>query len=528
MTTPVYTTPTGVMGGVDDPNNASGLGAPAIIRGTVYAHLCAGVTVGSGNSGTVQTATGVGLQAGITYAAAHNLIFQINPGTYEINNVLGLVIPPGDLFKWKGFRGQTIITQFYATTPGAPILTLGNSSTATFTAEIDGVMLLYGASQTGFTSANALVINQTGWCTFKNIAINQGGGFSQYNSIVIGTSSFSCTWSDITAVSAQQNHLLVNGGGSGSVFNNIHLSQGGVGTYNALAGNYVNWNSSGSDEMTFIQLNVEWGACNTPILVAENLGMKFVSLHVEGIEFTGSYPRLMSSSYSAVSIDSLDIADCIFRSANYSGVPAIFGDYVTGGASNITVNNMTWTVNSGSVNPGGAAELNAAVNMILPSSTTDYFPNFTINKFFARDTVGSIIAPNLQFDTHMPVSASAFQFPAQCGMYNYGPGGSSCDKAEINISATYTHYGQYTDATILVPATVTGFTLTLSNVMGATGTQNVKNGNTVHVRRMAGTASGTLLVKDDAGTTLTTSTTQGVDYFYQFTGTHYVLFTPVT
>jgi hypothetical protein len=96
------------------------------------------------------------------------------------------------------------------------------------------------------------------------------------------------------------------------------------------------------------------------------------------------------------------------------------------------------------------------------------------------------------------------------------------------VSAAYTHYGQQIDATLLVPASTSGFTITLSNMMGPAGTQNTTTGTRVHITRLSGTYAGTILVKDDAGTTLTTSAAAALNQDYVFNGTHYVTFTPVS
>src|SRR4051812_19841188 len=76
----------------DDPSNASGLGAAAIIRGSLYADAISGIVVGGGQNTATQQNNATLLQNAITYCAAHNKIFEIQ-GTYEINNSTGLVIP---------------------------------------------------------------------------------------------------------------------------------------------------------------------------------------------------------------------------------------------------------------------------------------------------------------------------------------------------------------------------------------------------------------------------------------------------
>jgi hypothetical protein len=131
----------------------------------------------------------------------------------------------------------------------------------------------------------------------------------------------------------------------------------------------------------------------------------------------------------------------------------------------------------------------------------------------------------LGFDGHMPVGT--FVGPQKFDRYEYGPNGSTVKHAVIDITANYTHYGQHVDATLIVPASVTGFTITLAATMGATGNEPVATGNRVYFIRQSGTASGTVLIKDAAGTTLATNTANA-HLSFRFNGSQYVALTPVT
>src|SRR6478752_5541432 len=115
----------------DDPTNASGLGAPALIRGTLYADHISGIVLGSGQSTATQQNNATLLQNAINYCATNNKIFEIQ-GTYEINSSAGLVIPantytnPG--FWWIGSPTNTLIRQTYNSGSGAPVLTVGSTT----------------------------------------------------------------------------------------------------------------------------------------------------------------------------------------------------------------------------------------------------------------------------------------------------------------------------------------------------------------------------------------------------------------
>lgn len=529
---------------VDDPTNASGLNAPAITRGTVYAHMCAGVTVGAGQSTGTRQATATGLQNAITYAATQGKFFEIVPNIYEINSSSGLVIPYNGFssagFRWIGASG-TYINQFYNGGTGSPILTVGDTSGANYTsgAIIDGMTLNYGVAQTGLTSSNSLMIGNAFECEYKNISVQSSGQPAAYQNVVLqgGADVFSCKFTNFSCGQATQNKIYLAAAATGNTWDNIYLANGPgniigspASAWNALAGSYINF-ANALSEQTFIRLNCEWGKCNQMVYSAgfPSMGIKFIGMHVEGVLLTGSFPIFFYTSGCQMNIDTIDFIDCVVQSGNLSGVAAVFSDY---GAftSSVQVNGFTWTNNFSET-----TEINTPISLFevgggVPSNDQSVF---VVSNGYLRDAAGSVVGTNIfsanfNFDSHMPITASQFRGPLQWEHYSYGAMGSTVKKAVIAIAATYTHYGQYVDATILVAASVTGFTITLAATQGATGTQAVATGNTVHMRRESGSASGTVLVNDDAGTTLATSTTAAADYWFVFNGTHYVTFTPVT
>jgi hypothetical protein len=215
----------------------------------------------------------------------------------------------------------------------------------------------------------------------------------------------------------------------------------------------------------------------------------------------------------------------VIQSANFTGTMSLINDFKDG-ASAIQINNFTWVNNF-------TGQVTAPILIFEPTGDAngDDQPTIAINKGFLRDASGTNPFPaNFKFDLHMPTTSSQFRGPSKFMNYEYGPGGSVVRGAAINVSATYNHYGQYSGAHIFVPASITSFTITLKATMGASGNQAVPAGQWVHIRRQSGTASGTLTVVDDAGTTLTTNTTSAQDFFYQMSAStgHFVAYTPVT
>jgi hypothetical protein len=525
--------------GIDDPTNVIGLGAPAIIRGTVYPHLATGVTIGAGQTTTVRQANATALQACITDAVANQKYIEWIAGTFEINSSTGLVIPAEGSGAYSmtmvGSMSGTNIIQFYNGGTGSPVLTIGDitGGTSHFGIHISGFQLSYGSSQTGLVNSTPLVIGAGYDGEISDIAL---AGFTNPSyrllSILGGTSGvFSMNIRNIFGRGFTQDGLYVNASGStGNHLDNVYLSCSASGTYTAIAGSFVNI-ANGTQDWHFNRLNCEGGACNCLITYpGGSNGHVYTGLHCEGIKFTGFNPTIFTLTNS-VTVNGFDLIDPIVESANMSGNLFLASAYVGSGAAGIAgdcqINNFNIVLNN-------ASEVNTAIGMFVQVNGPlgDALGTAEVSHATIQ-CQGGAPTNELQgfifWDAHLAANANVIV--NGWGRYTFGAHGSKIEKALLTIAATYTHYGQFVDATILVPATITGFTITLSAVMGATGTQAVTTGNTVHVRRMTGSASGTLLVKDDAGTTLLTSTTAATDSWFIFNPTgsaHYVTFTPVT
>lgn len=518
----------GNYGGIDDPTNVSGLGAPAIIRGTVYGHLAAGVTMGSGNTQTVQTATAVGLQNAINYASSANKFFELVPGDYEIYSSTGLVIPnTGGSFFWRGQEGATVITQFYHSGSGAPIITIGDISgnSLSYGMDIDGMFLRYGASQSGLTASNACIICPSFGGKFKGIDVSISLGFIPYNGIAIYSlggpyagSFYSNSCADWQISGAVANLLAIYDGGTGNVFDNIYLNNDGA----ALTGSYLLMDAGQIPEWTFRQLNCELGSCNTVISLNQNVGIRFEAVHVEQVVMTGTNPTIfLTQGECNVDIDTLDLIDIQWLTTNMTGNPTIFSDY-TPAPGLIRCRNLNMVTYLTSQITSTVVAFNSS------SSPTDNIDSCIIDGIYIDDATATGQYTGHFLLDYNAAPQSAYPTPSSIVHYRWNQWASVVDGAVIPISATFTLYGQYINTTIQVPATISGFTLTLSNVMAATGSQPTATGTVTHIRRLSGTGSGTLLVKDDAGSTLTTSTTAAQDYYYIFNGLHYVAFTALT
>ncbi len=152
--------------GSDDPSNTSGLGAPAIVRGTIRGATVNGLTVGVGMSAAVRTANHTALQAALNYAVSNGKFFELEPNVYEIispTGGVGLQVTPTAVnndFVWRGTR-QSRIIQYGS---NVSVLTIGDPTGGTLARGFDmrGLRVEYGVAQgaviTGSISGTTLTV----------------------------------------------------------------------------------------------------------------------------------------------------------------------------------------------------------------------------------------------------------------------------------------------------------------------------------------------------------------------------------
>jgi hypothetical protein len=488
----------------------------------------AGGFVGTGSTQTQRQNNATYIQAALDLCNSRGLTCWAPAVTFEIENAAGLLIRasynPG--FKFIGTRCGTIFSQFYTTGQGAPIMTFGDTTgaTALFRATIDGMSLRYGASMSTKTSAQAVVFGACAWCNFDNIEVGIGGVTNPaYDGMYFyaggGNNFFSNGARNWQIWGFQRDGLRIAQGGTGNVWDNIYINNGASGTYNAYTGYYVNVTQSFT-ENTFIQLNCEWGAGNGVLFMQDCTGVNIKCLHVEGIKMTGANPFIVYNVASTLTFDTFDLVDVLVQTANFTGAAMILQDFSGTGTTLIT--NFNWLNNA-------SGQVNTTITLLALNSATDAAPQHRVMNGKLRDGSGNaIFNGRFQFDAHMPVAS--FAVPLLWGEYVYGQAASVVRGAMIqSVTATHTVYGQYEDATYIIPLTITAFTITLANTMGATGTQTPKGNNRVRIKRASGTASGTLTVNNGSASAIAGPPNTGgaaVDYLYN--GTNYVTFTPVT
>jgi hypothetical protein len=118
------------------------------------------------------------------------------------------------------------------------------------------------------------------------------------------------------------------------------------------------------------------------------------------------------------------------------------------------------------------------------------------------------------------------------GRFQFGINLSRSFGTVRSVTATsYTHYGADIDATLIYPASMSGTaTCTLANTFKASGTGSTTppmSGNTVRIRRAAGTFANNLAVVNGgpAAGTLWTNSSAAAENQFTFNGTNWVLST---
>jgi hypothetical protein len=512
----------------DDPANASGLGAPAILRGTVNAYSLSGLTIGAGQTTTVRQNNATALNNAFTYCQANGKYFEMPGGTYEINAAGGLIAPA------TGGKGLTIRGEYNAASivqyaVNAPILTVGDPTNTTFSQnhDISGLILSYGVS--GQTSVAPLVLGSQTMSVFQKIKVGNygaaGGGFSQ-DAVSIPSVFFSNRVYDLEVTNFSRYGLnIVDSGSTSNSFDNIYMTNAADVSGAGACSAYIQ--ASASHGNFFTRLNCEWASTNTAINLAGGIGFGdcyvFNDVHFEGVKLTGANPCFFLGNASTVLVNGLDLTNCTIQSANLTGSPALIYDYQGGWSGSYKIQNLY-------INPGNTSGL-WAVPVFLYRGYNNALDDWTSNVEISGGHVidnnaNDVLTNRLAFDSKMPVAT--FRSPMRWTRYVYGPAYSKVERAMLQISSTYTHYGQYEDAVIVVPNSITSFTITLATTMGASGTQKVRTGNTVRIRRQSGTAAGTLTVAFGGTGTPSTNTTAPADLWYVFDGTNWQTFTPVT
>ena len=458
----------------------------------------------------------------------------------------GLSIPYGGNGYNMNLRGAgrqgSILTQFYV---GAPCLTIGDISNPGTNPcvglSIGGLSLSYGASQTGQTASQQLIIGVMYDSEIFDIELNNFTN-PAYDCVAMPNANFSNNFRNFFIWGWQRHGMIINAfaqGVTGNHFDNIYMTVGGNPTYPLMSGNFINF-ANQVQEFHMNRLNCEWSGTNAVFAMPSGVdGLTITAMHCEGVQFCGFNPSIFNGLAISATVDTLDIVSPNVTNGSPAGNPMsgemyILNDYTSGlgFASNINIHGLNFIAYAtGNIT-------SATLGMLVENSTlNDDVSVMSVESLRTRDGRGGANINMWQgliaTDSHLAVSANALVM--NWGLYKYGVLGSIISKATLYVTGTYTLYGQLEDTTIIVPTTITPFTLTLAHTMGATGNQLPRIGNTVHVRRQTGSASGTLTIADATGGTITTNAAGAVDLYFIYAGvtggtvgSAWIAFTPVT
>lgn len=494
------------------------------IRGTVLAHAWPGVTVGTGLDSATRQANGTALQAAITYASNNKKILEFWPGTYEFELAGGLIVPDGysNGIIIKGGRGvdASILKQY---TDNTPILTCGSDVGNGYKIDIDGLTFRYGNSQSGNTNSDCLRIKACWKSTFRYL--DAEGGYNNFH-INGGDFFFQNIIEHIKGHSAIQNIFYWQRFGTGNIFRDLYLHQGGAPTTATLGGSVFRADAGGAaqSETVIEQLNIEWGQCNTPMYLKGLRNVTFISTHFEGGILTGSDPALVYIEGSDVAFNGGYLLNNKMLAANVtSGKPSFIRD---GYNSSVKVSNFTTEEPSTTTNDTewygfsrAGYEQNDAPSLI------------ELEQFkFISSASGYPVAVNFSPTSAMSLSNYPNVRWGAIGKVTQYAGMPIIERARLTMTgSTYTLYGHFNDTFILSPTNAGATrTVTLSNKMGPTGSigenMTTPHGRMAHVYRRTGTADAfDLIVKNHDGTTLSTITTSDTKKSFYFNDTDWVL-----
>jgi hypothetical protein len=513
-------------------DTVGGIPAPYISKGSLDIanwFLANGGALGDMSGTPSQRATnGAVLQNAINLAITDGKAIEFFPSArIEINNAAGITIPWSQSgFVWRGSSGaKSGIVQFAT---NAPILIIGDitgSANLGGQASIDGIYIAYGVSQTGNTGALALQLGAWASSGFRNIKVDKFGPAGTFPAYVPWTevnASFSSKFENLNIQGGQQSvmRLTQSGATSGNVYSNVFCTCGNLNAPVALSSYAVGWPNAGITNSIFEQLNIEAVSANTIINCPGARGVVFADTHMETISLTGAGPTVFAGASSSMSILGCTLD---FRCTTADGT-TFWGVFVgTFGEDNVVMEDIVLLSNSSD---------SGAVNLPFYLTTTgaplaDAPQSVTLRGLKVSDNNSGGLANNVALDQNMPLAN--FASPDTVAEYRFGFNISRTFGAIRRVSASYTHYGSDIDATLLVPAALGAtVTITLSTASKASGqgsTTPPPHGDTVRVRRQAGSFANNLLVVNGGpgGGTLWANSAAAAENQFTFNGTNWVL-----
>lgn len=490
-----------------------GVAAPNVLRGTLDVQkyfIAQGGAVGSMSGTPSQRVTNAtALQAAYTYATTNGLMMEQTPADYEINGAVRIPAVEGVVF--RGAAGFSLATNIIQFATNIPVLTLSYPIlTEVGRWDFSGISLNYGVSQAGQTAALTCVFGSLDASTVKNVLISPNGT-AGYDGMTVN-SGFSNVYGNFIIKAFQRNGFNAAGstGTTGSSYNDFYMSPGAFLSPGAITGSCINISNAGIDDFTMRRYNLEWfsGNAASAINATSTHGATFESGHIEGCFLTGADPYMVSTTSGNMHFGQLNLID--LNNASATGMSVLFRDWSNGGG-NTLIDGLCITDN----NRSSYVTHNLQLFWPAPETDGDNPPMFVVNGLGGGNFGGGTqVRSNAAFDWQMPLAN--FNWPLWIKRYEFNFGASRVIGAVILVSATYTHYGQHQDATILVPGTITPFTLTLATRASATvGSLPVRPGTTLVVRRRNETFSGNLTISFGGTGSPITNSANNTSYYFR-------------
>ena len=132
----------------------------------------------------------------------------------------------------------------------------------------------------------------------------------------------------------QANCMKLDNVGTGNAWTNIYCAGGNPpSTRVPLTGAVIDCDGDGGNAQfgnVFNQLNTEWWEAPYSIVCRETRSMVFNSVHIEGMRFIGTPPRVFYQIGGGSVINGMDILDCQFLSGDITGTVTFFYSYDQG------------------------------------------------------------------------------------------------------------------------------------------------------------------------------------------------------
>lgn len=497
----------------DDPTNAWGMGAPAVIRGSIFIPKLSGINLGSSIGTADQTANGTILQTAFTQGVTNGKWFECDDRNIEFYNTSGLVFPWGHgPIRWRG--SKSVILEQFAVGPGIVFGYTAGGSNLINNVDIDGMGFRYSVAQGATATSIAFGFGNMAQGSIKNLySYASSATFAPYYCFYDYIGMFQMNTAGFGTQFAQQDIYHLANSGSGNTYVEHYLTDGQLDNPGTLAGSAINYANGGNCDH-WDRVNVEGVKANRVIAIQNGCrGLKFTCPHLETVSLTGANPVMFFAGTGWVSIREL-WAD--FRCTTADGASGIGSVYQTYSSDNVLLDGVNLL--SQSTDTGGVTlpfRLNYSVG-----ETPDTPPTFEARGVKIFDANGGGIENYFYFDDNLPFNTN--RTVVQSGTYRYGLGVSRTDGVIYNVIGSYTHQGCEANSVLLVPAALAANTvITLAQYLTASGTGSttpVPIGQLVTVRFQGGTNANTATVYDQkTGTTIYTRSSAGVTQSFQFT-----------